>query len=169
MITPYHPSDRQHDSHSHSPNSKAGPRSRAPATASSVRTPQSRFANAPTSRAAWRRRLSRVHSATPGVTTTLARSAASTALSPLPHQQWPHRSHQRTPRTPTRLRPRVSKPHQLHHPSTPRNSRIQTPATPSIMKSPERLRSRRPQPSVPNAEELLQQSSCTIAAIQGDL
>ena len=149
--------------------SRATP-SRDPATDSKkMRLPQSRSANTPTSRAARRRRLSRVHSATPGVTTTLARSAASTALSPLPHQQWPHRSHQRTPRTPTRLHPRVSKPHQLHHPSTPRNRRIQTPATPSIMKSPERLGSRRPQPSVPNAEELLQQSSFAIAAIQGDL
>ena len=52
-----------------------------------------------------------------------------------PHQQWPHRSHQRMPRTPTRLRPRVPKPHPLHHPSTPRNRRIQTPTTPPIMKS----------------------------------
>ena len=52
----------------------------------------------------------------------------------------PHRSHQRPPRTPTRLRPRVSKPHQLHHPSTPRNRRIQTPPTPPIMKSRETVR-----------------------------
>ena len=44
-----------------------------------------------------------------------------------PHQQRPHRSHQRTPRTPTRLRPRIPKPHPLHHPSTPRNRRTQTP------------------------------------------
>ena len=56
-------------------------------------------------------------------------------LRPPPHQQWPHRSHQRPPRTPTRLRPRIPKPHQLHHPSTPRNRRIQTPTTPPIMKS----------------------------------
>ena len=39
------------------------------------------------------------------------------------------------PRTPTRLRPRIPKPHPLHHPSTPRNRRIQTPTTPPIMKS----------------------------------
>ena len=56
-------------------------------------------------------------------------------LRPPPHQQWPYRSDQRPPRTPTRLRPRVPKPHQLHHPSTPRNRRIQTPTTPPIMKS----------------------------------
>ncbi len=49
--------------------------------------PQSRSANTPTSRAAWRRRLSRVHSATPGVTRALARSATSTALRPLPHSR----------------------------------------------------------------------------------
>ena len=51
------------------------------------------------------------------------------------HQQWPHRSHQRPPRAPTRLRTQVPKPPQLHHPSTPRNRRIQTPTTPPIMKS----------------------------------
>ena len=49
--------------------------------------PQSRSANTPTSCAAWRKRLSRVHSDTPGVTTTLASSATSTALSPLPHSR----------------------------------------------------------------------------------
>ena len=51
------------------------------------------------------------------------------------HQQWPHRSHQRPPRTLTRIRPRIPQPHQLHHPLPPRNRRIQTPTTPSIMKS----------------------------------
>ena len=56
-------------------------------------------------------------------------------LRPPPHQQRPHRSHQRAPRTPTRLRPRVPQPHQLHHPLPPRNRRIQTPTTPRIMKS----------------------------------
>ena len=59
-----------------------------PATASKeTQTPQSRSANTPMSRAAWRRRLSRVHNATPGVTTALARSATSTALRPLPHRR----------------------------------------------------------------------------------
>ena len=57
-------------------------------------------------------------------------------LRPPTHQQRSHRSRQRTPRTPTRIRTRVPKPHPLHHPSTPRNRRIQTPTTPSIMKSP---------------------------------
>ena len=52
-----------------------------------------------------------------------------------PHHRRSYRSDQRTPRTPTRLRPRIPKPHPLHHPSTPRNRRIQTPTTPSIMKS----------------------------------
>ena len=54
---------------------------------------------------------------------------------PPPHQQWPHRSHQRPPRTPTQICTRIQKPHPLHHPSTPRNRRIQTRTTPSIMKS----------------------------------
>lgn len=66
----------------------AGPRPRAPRPLPRrICIPQSRSANTPTSRAAWRRRLSRVHSETPGVTTTLASSAASTALSPLPHSR----------------------------------------------------------------------------------
>ena len=52
-----------------------------------------------------------------------------------PHQQRSYRSHQRPPRTPTRIRTRIPKPQPLHHPSTPRNRRIQTPTTPSIMKS----------------------------------
>ena len=65
----------------------AGPRPRAPRPwPRSMCIPQSRSANTPTSRAAWRRRLC-VHSETPGVTTTLASSAASTALSPLPHSR----------------------------------------------------------------------------------
>ena len=53
-----------------------------------------------------------------------------------PHKQRSYRSDQRAPRTPTRLRPRVPQPHQLHHPLPPRNRRIQTPTTPPIMKSP---------------------------------
>ena len=40
------------------------------------------------------------------------------------------------PRTPTRIRTRIPKPPQLHHPLPPRNRRIQTPTTPPIMKSP---------------------------------
>ena len=56
-------------------------------------------------------------------------------LRPPPHQQWPHRSHQRTPRTPTQIRTRIQKPLPLHLPCTPRNRRIQTRTTPSIMKS----------------------------------
>ena len=56
-------------------------------------------------------------------------------LRPPPHHRWPHRTHQRSPRTPTRLLPRIRKPHPLHHPGTPQNRRIQTPTTPPIMKS----------------------------------
>ena len=53
-----------------------------------------------------------------------------------PHNHgWPYRSHLRPPRTPTRLLPRIRKP----HPSTPQNRRIQTPTTPPIMKSRYRL------------------------------
>ena len=52
-----------------------------------------------------------------------------------PHQQRPHRSTQRTPRTPTRLSTGLSQPHQLHHPNTPRNRRLQTPPTPLNGKS----------------------------------
>ena len=40
------------------------------------------------------------------------------------------------PRTPTRIRTRIPKPHPLHHPLPPRNRRNQTPTTPPIMKSP---------------------------------
>ena len=56
-------------------------------------------------------------------------------LRPPRHLQRPHRSDQRTPRTPPRLRPRVPQPHQLHRPITPGERRIQTPTTPSIVKS----------------------------------
>ena len=56
-------------------------------------------------------------------------------LRPPPHQQWPHRSDHRPPRTPTQIRTRIPKPHPLHHPNTPQNRRIQTPTTPPIMKS----------------------------------
>ena len=68
---------------------------------------------------------------------TLKRRAGDTPglLRSSPHQQRSYRSHQRTSRTPTRIRTRIPKPHQLHHPSTPRNRRIQTPTTPPIMKS----------------------------------
>ena len=68
---------------------------------------------------------------------TLKRRAGDTPglLRPPPHHRRSHRSHQRPLRTPTRLRTRIPKPHQLHHPSTPRNRRIQTPTTPPIMKS----------------------------------
>ena len=68
---------------------------------------------------------------------TLKRRAGDTPglLRPPPHHRRSHRSHQRTPRTPTRIRTRVPKPPQLHHPLPPRNRRIQTPTTPSIMKS----------------------------------
>ena len=48
-------------------------------------------------------------------------------LRPPTHQQRPYQSHQRTPRTPTRIRTQIPQPHPLHHPTTPRNRRIQTP------------------------------------------
>ena len=69
---------------------------------------------------------------------TLTRRAGDTPglLRPPPHHRRSHRSHQRPPRTLTRLCPRIPKPHPLHHPLPPRNRRIQTPTTPSIMKSP---------------------------------
>jgi transposase len=54
---------------------------------------------------------------------------------PTRHQQRPHRSDERTPRTPTRLRPRLPQPHQLHRPQPARDRRIQTPTTPSIAMS----------------------------------
>ena len=57
-------------------------------------------------------------------------------LRPTRHLQRADRSDQRPPRTPPRIRPRLSQPHQLHRPITTGNRRIQTPTTPSIMKSP---------------------------------
>ena len=51
------------------------------------------------------------------------------------HVQRPHRGHQRTPRTPTRLRTRLPQPHQLHHQITTRDRRLQTPTTPWNVKS----------------------------------
>jgi len=48
----------------------------------------------------------------------------------------PTEAHQRTTRTPPRLRPRLPQPHQLHRQITPRERRLQTPPTPSIVKSP---------------------------------
>ena len=40
-------------------------------------------------------------------------------LRPARHQQRPHRGHQRPPRTPTRQRPRLPQPHQLHRQKPP--------------------------------------------------
>ena len=57
-------------------------------------------------------------------------------LRPARHQQRTHRSDQRPPRAPARLRPRLPQPHQLHRPIPARDRRIQTPTTPSIVKSP---------------------------------
>ena len=74
--------------------------------------------------------------------TTLGRTLKRRATDILAYFDNPHTSNGPTeainapPRTPTRLRPRIPKPHPLHHPSTPRNRRIQTPTTPPIMKSP---------------------------------
>jgi hypothetical protein len=55
------------------------------------------------------------------------------------------------PGTPTRLRPRIPQPHQLHHKITTRDRRLQTTTTPSIRMSPIRSRgpvpARRPGPS----------------------
>ena len=48
------------------------------------------------------------------------------------------RGDQRPPRAPTRLRPRVPQPHQLHRQIPARDRRLQTPTTPSIVKSPKR-------------------------------
>ena len=73
--------------------------------------------------------------------TTLGRTLKRRATDILAYFDNPHTSNGPTeainapPRTPTRLRPRIPKPHPLHHPSTPRNRRIQTPTTPPIMKS----------------------------------
>ncbi len=73
--------------------------------------------------------------------TTLGRTLKRRATDILAYFDHPHTSNGPTeainapPRTPTRLRPRIPKPHPLHHPSTPRNRRIQTPTTPPIMKS----------------------------------
>ena len=61
-------------------------------------------------------------------------------LRPPRHQQRPHQSTQRPPRTPPRLRTRLPQPHPLHRPSTPRDRRLQTSPTPSIVKSPIRFR-----------------------------
>ena len=73
--------------------------------------------------------------------TTLGRTLKRRATDILAYFDNPHTSNGPTeainapPRTPTRLRPRIPKPHPLHHSSTPRNRRIQTPTTPPIMKS----------------------------------
>ena len=47
-----------------------------------------------------------------------------------PHQQRPHRSHQRTPRTPPRHRPRIHQPPKLPTTLPPPLRRIPTPSTP---------------------------------------
>ena len=56
-------------------------------------------------------------------------------LRPPPHQQRPHRSHQRTPRTPTRHRPRIRQPPKLPPTLPPPLRRIPTPPTPLNAKS----------------------------------
>lgn len=56
-------------------------------------------------------------------------------LRPPRHQQRPHQSTQRPPRTPPRLRTRLPQPHPPHHPNTPRDQRLQTSPTPSNVKS----------------------------------
>jgi len=55
-------------------------------------------------------------------------------LRPPRHVQRSHRGHQRTPRAPAWLRPRLPQPHQLHRQITARERRLQTPATPWIVK-----------------------------------
>ena len=57
-------------------------------------------------------------------------------LRPPPHQQRPHRSHQRTPRTPTRHRPRIRQPPKLPPTLPPPLRGIPTPPTPLNAKSP---------------------------------
>jgi len=52
-------------------------------------------------------------------------------LRPPRHQQRTHRSDQRPTRTPTRHRPGLSQPHQLHHPRPTGHRRLPTPDTPS--------------------------------------
>ena len=72
---------------------------------------------------------------------TLGRTLKRRATDILAYFDNPHTSNGPTeainapPRTPTRIRTRIPKPHPLHHSSTPRNRRIQTPTTPPIMKS----------------------------------
>ena len=51
-------------------------------------------------------------------------------LRPAPHIQRPNGGDKRPPGTPTRHRPGLSQPHQLHHTITTRNRRLQTPTTP---------------------------------------
>ncbi|VEH92086.1 Transposase and inactivated derivatives [Propionibacterium australiense] len=70
-----------------------------------------------------------------GRTLTKRRKGHPRVLRPPRLQQRPHRSDQRTPRTPPRHRPRLPQPHPLHHPKPPRNRRIQTTPTPWIVKS----------------------------------
>ena len=56
-------------------------------------------------------------------------------ITPPPHQQRPHRSHQRTPRTPPRHRPRIHQPPKLPPTLPPPLRRIPTPPTPLNAKS----------------------------------
>ncbi|GAA1121258.1 hypothetical protein GCM10009605_61500 [Nocardiopsis composta] len=65
-----------------------------------------------------------------------ARRRHARLLRPARHIQRPHRSDQRPPRTPPRLRPRLPQPDELHRQITTRDRRLPTPTTPSIAKSP---------------------------------
>ncbi len=55
-------------------------------------------------------------------------------LRPPGHQQRPDRGHQRPLGAPTRLRPRLPQPHQLHRAISPGDRRLQTPTTPRNVK-----------------------------------
>ena len=57
-------------------------------------------------------------------------------LRPPPHHRRPHQSHQRTPRTLTRHRPRIHQPPKLPPTLPPPPRRIPTPPTPQNAKSP---------------------------------
>ena len=58
-----------------------------------------------------------------------ARCRRAGLLRPPRHQQRAHGGDQRTARAPTRIRPRLPQPHQLHRQITPGNRRLQTPTT----------------------------------------
>ena len=79
-----------------------------------------------------RERPSRAGRATPARTDpATTRRRRTGLLHPPGHLQRPHRSDQRPARTPTRVRPRVPEPDQLHRQITPRSRRVPTPPTPS--------------------------------------